>query len=149
MQVSQGPQTEPVCYKLCCRVKWVIRETNFPYLYLFQHYVLQCRSKTGGKITGVATPITLKFDTIPPIYKNKKSAASNQKFPLLFKGNLLNNHQKKVKIGNILLKGRCNCTSCSGSIGCAGTKLRVSDMFRHNIPYCCILYNSQFNSQKL
>lgn len=66
-QVSQGSQTQSVCYKLYCGVKWVKRETNFPYLYLSQHNVLQCRSRTGGKITGVATQTTLKFYMILPI----------------------------------------------------------------------------------
>lgn len=74
--MSQGSQTQPVCYKLCCEVKWVIRETNFPYLYLSQHYVLQCRSKTGGKITDVVTQITLKFYLILPIFKNFKKICS-------------------------------------------------------------------------
>lgn len=53
-------------------------------------------------------------------HAKKISAASNQKFPLLFKGNLLNNHQKKVTIWNILLKGKCSCTSCTGNTGWTG-----------------------------
>lgn len=71
VEESQGSQTQPVCHKLCCGVKWVLRETNFSYLYLPQYYVLQGRSKTGGKITGGETQITLKFYMILAICKKK------------------------------------------------------------------------------
>lgn len=88
---KQGSQMQPVCYKLCCGLKWVTIEAHFPYLYISWDTFSTADPRQKGQLLLFQLRSNWSF-TWSLQYGKNKSATSDQ-FPLFFKGKVLNNHK--------------------------------------------------------